>query len=258
MTTTTPSTPTPANPRRRRLMIGGGILVVILAAVGVGLWWFFRDDAPAEVDLATAVEQVAPEDAESPVGTGDVDIDGAWSVDTSIGDFDFETATGSFAGFRVEEELSTIGSTTAVGRTGGVAGTIQIDGTTLSSAEISADLSQITTNDSRRDSRARGALDTDQFPEATFVLTESVDFGAAAADGEAVQVTAVGDLTIKGVTQNVSFPLEAQLVDGVVVVVGSLDVTFSDFDVTVPSAPIVVSVDDEGVLELQLLFTKAA
>ncbi len=258
MTTTTPSTPTPANPRRRRLMIGGGILVVILAAVGVGLWWFFRDDAPAEVDLATAVEQVAPEDAESPVGTGDVDIDGAWSVDTSIGDFDFETATGSFAGFRVEEELSTIGSTTAVGRTGGVAGTIQIDGTTLSSAEISADLSQITTNDSRRDSRARGALDTDQFPEATFVLTEPVDFGAAAADGEAVQVTAVGDLTIKGVTQNVSFPLEAQLVDGVVVVVGSLDVTFSDFDVTVPSAPIVVSVDDEGVLELQLLFTKAA
>ncbi len=256
MTTTT--TPTEANPRRRRLMIGGGIVALVLIAAGVGLWWFFRDDAPAEVDLATAVEQVAPDGEAAPAGTGDVDIDGAWAVDTSIGDFDFETATGSFAGFRVEEELSTIGSTTAVGRTGGVAGTLQIEGTTLSSAEITADLSQITTNDSRRDSRARGALDTDQFPEATFVLTQPVDFGSAAADGEAVQVSAVGDLTIKGVTQSVEFPLEAQLVDGVVVVVGSLDVTFSDFDVTVPSAPIVVSVDDEGVLELQLLFTKAA
>ena len=256
----TTSPPTAANPRRRRLMIGGGILAVVVIAAGVGLWWFFRDDAPAEVDLATAVEQVAPSGEDAPEGAaaGDVDIAGAWAVDTSIGDFDFETATGSFAGFRVEEELSTIGSTTAVGRTGVVAGTLQIDGTTLASAEISADLSQITTNDSRRDSRARGALDTDQFPEATFVLTEPVDFGAAAADGEAVQVAAVGDLTIKGVTQSVEFPLEAQLVEGTIVVVGSLDVTFSDFDVTVPSAPIVVSVDDEGVLELQLLFTKAA
>ena len=64
--------------------------------------------------------------------------------------------------------------------------------------------------------------------------------------------------TCARVTQSVEFPLEAQLVEGTVVVVGSLDVTFSDFDVTVPSAPIVVSVDDEGVLELQLLFTKAA
>ncbi|MEM8905875.1 MAG: YceI family protein [Actinomycetota bacterium] len=262
MTATAPSpTPETTNPRRRRLMIGGGILAVILIVAGVGLWWFFRDDAPAEVDLATAVEQVTSGDeastGDAPAGGGDVEIDGAWAVDTSIGDFDFETATGSFAGFRVEEELSTIGSTTAVGRTGGVAGTLEIEGTTLSSAEISADLSQITTNDSRRDSRARGALDTDNFPEATFVLAEPVDFGAAAAEGEAVSVTATGDLTIKGVTQRVEFPLQAQLSEGVVVVVGSLDVTFSDFDVEVPSAPIVVSVDDEGVLELQLLFTKA-
>ena len=67
MTTTTP---TPANPRRRRLLIGGGILAVIVAAVGVGLWWFFRDDAPAEVDLATAVEQVAPEDDAAPLYRG--------------------------------------------------------------------------------------------------------------------------------------------------------------------------------------------
>lgn len=257
-TSTDTSADTPTNTRRRRLLIGGGILAVLVAAAAVGLWWFFRDDAPAEVDLATAVEQVTPEGDGAPAGSGDVDIQGAWAVDTSIGDFDFETATGSFAGFRVEEELSTIGSTTAVGRTGGVAGTLRIDGTTLSAAEISADLSQITTNDSRRDSRARGALDTDQFPEATFVLTEPVDFGADAASGAPVQATAVGDLTIKGVTQGVEFPLEAQLVDGVVVVVGSLDVTFSDFDVEVPSAPIVVSVADEGVLELQVLFTKAS
>ena len=53
-----------------------------------------------------------------------------------------------------------------------------------------------------------------------------------------------------------TFPLEAKLVSDTVVVVGSLDVTFADFGVEVPRSPVVVSVDDHGVLELQLLFTR--
>ena len=69
--------------------------------------------------------------------------------------------------------------------------------------------------------------------------------------------TAKGDLTINGVTKAVEFPLQAKLVDGTVVVVGSLDVTFSDFGVEVPSAPVVLSVDDHGALELQLLLTRS-
>ena len=81
----------------------------------------------------------------------------------------------------------------------------------------------------------QSALETDQFPTAMFELTEPIELGAGAADGEAVTVDAVGDLTIHGVTQQVTFPLEAQLVDGTVVVVGSLDITFADYGVI--SAP---------------------
>ena len=51
-------------------------------------------------------------------------------------------------------------------------------------------------------------------------------------------------------------PLQAQLVEGTVVVVGSVDITFSDFGVEVPSSPIVVSAEDHGVLELQLLLAR--
>jgi hypothetical protein len=40
-------------------------------------------------------------------------------------------------------------------------------------------------------------------------------------------------------------------------VVGSTEIVFSDFDVEVPSAPVVVSADDRGVLELQLLFVRS-
>jgi len=266
---------------RRRLVrwIAGGVIVLAVLA-GLGIWWFFKDDAPAEVDLdaATAAldEAVPSETAEQPVVTAtaadpptteavtegvtdpvstDVGVAGTWTVDTSIGEFSFEDSTGSFVGFRVEEELTGIGSTTAVGRTPVVSGTMTIDGTTVTAVSIEADMGEIVTNDRRRDDNARRALDTDEFPTATFVLTQPIELSVAAAGGEPVAVTALGDLTIHGVTTPVEIPLEAQLVDGVVVVVGSLDVVFADYGVSVPDAPIVVSAEDHGIIELQLFFT---
>lgn len=68
--------------------------------------------------------------------------------------------------------------------------------------------------------------------------------------------SAVGELTLHGVTQPVQFELEAQLVDDTIVVVGSTTITFADFDVEVPDGGPVISVDDVGVLELQLLLVR--
>jgi polyisoprenoid-binding protein YceI len=184
-------------------------------------------------------------------------IAGTWTVDTSIGTFSFEDSTGTFVGFRVQEELRGSGSTTAVGRTPDVSGTMTIDGTTVTAVSVEANMDAITTDDSRRDDNARRALATDEFPVATFELTQPIDLGDAAASGEPVAVTAIGDLTIHGTTLPVEIPLEAQLVDGVVVVVvvGSVDVVFADYGVSVPDAQIVVSAEDHGVIELQLFFT---
>ena len=118
------------------------------------------------------------------------------------------------------------------------------------------DTTAITTNDSRRDDEVQEALETSSYPTATFVLTEPIELGSAATSGEATTVTAVGDLTIHGVTTSVSIPLQVLLVNDTIVVVGSLDVTFSDYGVSVPTAPIVLSAADNGVIELQLFFTK--
>ncbi|MCZ7528735.1 MAG: YceI family protein [Acidimicrobiia bacterium] len=185
------------------------------------------------------------------------DVSGTWSVDTEAGDFDDETATGSFAGFRIEEELARVGSATAVGRTGDVTGTVEIDGSSVTAATFEVDLTTITTNEERRDDNVQDALETSRYPTATFTLTEPIDLGDAAQTGAAVTTTATGDLTIHGVTRSVQFPLEAQLVGETIVVVGSLDLTFGDFDVQVPDSMIVVSVEDHGILELQLLLVRA-
>jgi polyisoprenoid-binding protein YceI len=262
VTTEIPDRPT--TDRRKRILLWGGIgLVVVIVLAGVFLWWFFKDDAPSAVDIDAAASQVTDADADAASADTAVDaaptdgvIDGTWSVDTSIGEFSFEDSTGTFVGFRVEEELSAIGSTTAVGRTPAVSGTIEIEGTTVTDVQIEADMTEITTNDTRRNSKVQGALDTDEFPTATFRTTEPIELGEAALAGEQVSVSASGELTIHGVTTPVTIPLDAQLVNDTIVVVGSIDIAFGDYGVEVPSAPIVLSAADHGPLELQLFLTR--
>ena len=230
------------------------VAVVVVALVGAGLWWFLKDDAPDEVSLEDAVGQV-DEGGDEASGTAD-GIEGTWTIDTESGDFDLESATGTFAGYRVEEELASIGANTAVGRTGDVSGSFTIEGTAVTEADFEVDLTGLTSDESLRDGQAQSALDTSEFPTATFTLTEPVDLGEDAASGEAVEVTATGDLTIHGVTNSVDFPMEAQLVDGTVVLVGSLEFPLSDYEIDVPTTPIALSISDDGTLEFQFLLTQ--
>ena len=185
------------------------------------------------------------------------ELDGTWAVDAETGEFTLEDATGSFAGFRVDEELARIGAFTAVGRTGDVSGTLVIADETVTSAEIEVDLTTLRTDDSRRDGAIQRALRTSQHPTATFTLAEALDI-AGAADAEApVTLSAPGSLTVNGITQPVAVAIEAQLVGSVIAVVGSVEIAFADFDVTVPQVPIVLSADDHGIMEFQLLFRRS-
>jgi len=245
----------------RSVKIAIAVVVALVVVGGAGVFWFLRDDAPPEVSLDAAVGSVADgsttttDAADDPSEPAD-GIAGTWTVDEDTATFDPDATTGTFAGFRIEEELATIGSTTAVGRTGDVTGGITIEGTTVTEASFLVDLTTVVTNDSRRDDRVQSALDTAQFPTATFNLTEPIELDAAAATGAPVSVTAVGNLTIHGVTQQVEVTIEGQLVGGTVALVASIPIVFADYGVTVPSAPIVVSVSDDGILELQLLLTR--
>ena len=124
-------------------------------------------------------------------------------------------------------------------------------------AEINVDMTTIVSNDSRREGAIRGAVGASSHPTATFVLVAPVPLPEGLADGEVVSVEAAGDLTVNGVTSPVVFTIDALVRDdGLGVVTGSAEIVFADFDVTAPSAPIVVSVDDEGIVEFQLIVAK--
>lgn len=234
------------------------LAVLVVGVLAIGAWRFLSDDAPAAVSLDAAAESVTSTTATgaSP-STPDAGVGGRWTVDNESGTFDFESATGSFVGFRIEEELVGIGGIEAVGRTGAVTGELTVEGSDLTTATFTADMASITTNDRRRDDKALTALEVGTFPQASFTLTTPVPLGAAAAAGEPVRATATGDFTLHGVTRTVEVPVEAQLVDGVVVVVGSFQVLLADYGLEVPTAPIVVSASDSATIEFQLLFGRA-
>lgn len=232
-------------------------VVGLVVIVGAGALWLFGGDSPDEVSIDAATEQLtAGEQAETVGAVTPGGIAGAWNLDTDTGEFDYESATGSFVGFRIEEELTGVGSITAVGRTGHVTGALTIEDSTLTAAGFDVDMTTITTEDSRRDDNVQDAIEGSDFPAASFVLAEAVDLGEGAIQGEAISVTAAGDLTIHGVTQAVSIPLDAQLIGDTIVVVGSVTISFADYGIDVPTSPIVVSVQDFGILEFQLLFTQ--
>ena len=207
--------------------------------------------APASSTAASA----APASSTAPTASTASALSGTWTVDASIGSF--AEFTNSFVGYRVQEVLAQIGSTTAVGRTPDVTGTLTIDGTSLSAVEIEADLTTLESDSRLRDGQlGRQGLETNQYPTGTFVLTEPISLEAVPADGETISVTATGDMTLHGVTKSVQIPLQAQINNGVITVVGSLEIVFGDFGMEAPSAARVLEIDDQGVMEFQLHFTR--
>jgi polyisoprenoid-binding protein YceI len=226
------------------LLLGG-------AAGAAGLWYFFGGgSAPAEADIDTAARPTSSIQPGTPI-----DTDGEWTVDTTIGSF--ADYSGTWAGFRVAEVLDNIGDTEAVGRTPNVSGSLTLDGQTLSDVTVDVDLTTIKSDRDRRDPAIQRTLETSTYPAARFELTEPIELPSEPTEGATYDVSASGELTIHGVTRAVEADLQARLVGDTIVVVGSTPFTFSDYGMTAPRAPIVLSVADGGSIEFQLFFTRA-
>ena len=106
-----------------------GALVLALVGVGAGFAFFALrgGDAPPPPELSEP--QAATPEATTEPG------DGPQQWEVVRGD--------SFVGYRVREEFITIGVTDAVGRTGDVTGTVEVEDDTVRNAELEADLTTL-------------------------------------------------------------------------------------------------------------------
>jgi len=242
-------------PSQSRTLAAGIALVVVLLG-GVGIYLIFGSSAPDEVDLE-ATRDATNTGSDDRTDVVNIDANGTWTINNEIGEFVVDgNSTSSFVGFRVDEELASIGATTAVGRTPAVSGSIQIDGLTVTSVEIEADLTQIRSDIDKREAPIQRALNTQTNPTATFTLSEPFELPGVALAGEIVTANASGVMTVNGIGVDMVIPIEAQLSDGSVLVTGSIVVALSQFDVAAPSAASVISVSDNATIEMQLWLSR--
>ena len=224
--------------------------VIILLAVVVGPFVYFnfiQEDAPEPLsfsDITTTTGASSATTAAASVDSGS--IDGSWEV-----------ADGSEAGYRATEVLFGQ-SNAAAGRTTDVTGTLEIDGTAVTSATVEVDLTTLSSDEDIRDGQVQNRiLETATFPTAFFETTEPVDFGTVPADLEEVTATTTGELTAHGVTQVVTIDLTARRNGGNIEVTGTIPVTWADYGISDPSGG-PAQVEGDGEIEFALSFTKTA
>ena len=168
--------------------------------------------ATAQPPVATAAPNASSPNATSPNATATASSAPAATIAAppAAASSQWVATDASQVGYRVQEILFGV-DTTAVGRTNQVEGTLTIDGTQVTGVEFTVDVASITSDESRRDSAFRGrVMSADEFPTASFELTEPIDVGVAPTDGTELTTQATGDLTLRGITNPVTFEVTAK------------------------------------------------
>lgn len=229
--------------RTKRLIAAAVVVVVVLVGGAYGVFALVAGGGPAPVSESS----FSPLPSATASLTGGTN--GTWNVDAS---------SGSFVGYRIREKLAMLSAPSdAVGRTTAVTGSLTLDGTTVTAVDVKADVSQLTSDEARRDVRIRtDGLQSDTFPDAEFVLTSPISLGKKPAQGSTVNATAQGSLTLHGVTNDITVPVQARWSGNAIQVIATVPIAFADYDIVAPSSGF-VSVEDHGTIEVSLTFTKS-
>ena len=153
----------------------------------------------------------------------------------------------TFVGYRVREEFVTFGVVDAVGRTGEVTGTREIDGDTVEGAELETDMTTLRSDESRRDNALRGrGIETDRFPTARFELTGPFELSRKPVRGARPAHAARRDAADRRPRERPAHGGDA------IELAGSAPIDFARFGIEPPSVAGFVTVRDTGRLEFEL------
>jgi polyisoprenoid-binding protein YceI len=236
--------------RTGKLVIVGVVVLVLALGGGYLLFASRTSDSPPPAALDPAPTTTAGEATGTSQADGAATADGAWQVS---GD------GSSYVGYRIKEQLAFLSSPNeAVGRSTAVTGTMQVAGDTVEAVKIEADLTQLTSDESRRDNaiRMRG-LESERYPTATLELAEPLQLAAAPVQGEEVRGEGKGRLTVHGVTREVDLDLQGLWSGSTIQVAGQLPVKMTDYQIEPPRFGPVVSIEDSLAVDFKLVFQRA-
>src|SRR6266550_718957 len=217
-------------PRKFLIPIVAVAALAVLGGGGAYVYYFSGlRTAPPTLALASPSASGSASASTAAGGTG------TWTI-----------TTGSLAGYRVKEQFVGQSSThEAVARTGNVTGQVSItkSGTTydLTSATVTVQLGNLASVDqvagynvTNRDRIVQGSLGVSSFPTAVFVA-QPLTLPAGVETGQAVSVTVPGQLTIHGVTKDVTASLQLRVSGTTAQIAGTIATNMTDFGISPPN-----------------------
>ena len=215
----------------KKLWIPVAAVIALVALGGAGAYaYFFSGLRSSPSNLALSSPSPTSATATASPANG-----GTWQI-----------STGSLVGYRVKEQF--VGQSSAheaVARTGDVSGTVSISqsGSTyeMTSATITVQLANLTSQDSvagynvtNRDRIVQRSLDVSSYPTAVFKAS-TVALPAGVETGQTVTVSVPGQLTVHGVTKDVTATLQLRVTGSTAQIAGSIATNMTDFGVQPPT-----------------------
>jgi polyisoprenoid-binding protein YceI len=221
----------------------GIALAVIVALIAVGAYAVFKPAPEASVPI----ESVA---LDAPPATADTAATRRFEIQPGE----------SQARFVIDEVLQ--GSPkTVVGSTNQVAGQIALDPTDLDTAEVGTILinARTLTTDSEQRNRMlqNRILETGDHEYISFQPKQLIGLPDGAVAGQTVPIQIVGDLTIKGITREVTFdatvtPASTDRLQGS----AATTIRYADWGISIPQVPAVAGVADVAQLQIDFVATQ--
>lgn len=237
--------------------------ILLIAAALFAAGCAAQPETPSAAGPAPAATSQPPPATSMPVVEPTSEAPEPEAAGSSDGALRFEIIPGeSTARYRVREQLANLPlPNDAIGETGQVSGVValQPDGTLDAAAsKFEVDVSSLTSDRSNRDNYVRrNVLQTDQYPLVVFVprLVSGLPFPLPEAGSLSFQLS--GDLTIRDVTREVTWEVSGELEGGRAVGQAQTSFTFADFDLTQPRVPVVLSIEDQIILEIDIVLQQA-
>ncbi len=171
--------------------------------------------------------------------------------------------SGTQASYQVQEQLAGHNfPSDAIGRTSAVTGSMLLDaaGKIVSGqSNLEIDLRTLKSDQGMRDSYIQhDPLDTAQFPTAKFVPTSTSGMPWPLPSSGTAKFTLTGDFTVHGTTKSTTWAVSATFAPDTVTGTATTPFLFTDFGMQPPRTMIALSVQNNGVLNLQFTAKRTA
>jgi polyisoprenoid-binding protein YceI len=239
----------------RRALFFGLPAVVVLIVVVFGIWWFaIRSDAKPATSAPDIPEELTSASVTPTAETSTVPGAATSTAPATSGQPYTIVQDESSASYFVGEKLASLSLPSTAKGTTTIEGQFGLDNDTLApGTTFKVDLTGLKSDESRRDQRVQSALETSQYPEATFVAESLTGVPNPVPEGQEFPLQLTGKFTLHGVTKDVTWDVKAKKQGQAISALATLEITFADYNINKPDIAGFVSVDDTATIQVSIV-----